>query len=456
MRKLSKSMHLYLYDSLQQRKKILYPINDQVKMYVCGPTLYQNIHVGNARPTIVFDVLFRLLRYLYENVVYVRNITDVDDKIIRQAQLSEVSVSELTENVMQSFQEDMSALNNIPPTFEPKATDHIDDMISMICSLIERGFAYEVDGNVFFDVSKFEDYGQISKINQSEIMSGVRVDVMDIKRNFSDFVLWKPCVDQPKWMSPWSEGRPGWHIECSAMGYKYLGKYFDIHGGGHDLMFPHHENTNAQSRCCHSSNNLANFWMHNGMITIKSGDESDKMSKSKGNVISVKEAIKLYSAPVVRYFFLSSHYRKDVVWSHESLVQSKRSLEKLVSFCDESGAEVVDEVVLKSLMDDLNTPMAIARLHELTKTSSDSEVEYNISRRILCASMKFLGIFNKNDVANADEELMAKVYLMIDERNQAKKRGDYVTADKIRKELIEIGIDLRDGKNGTQVHFVKK
>jgi cysteinyl-tRNA synthetase len=476
---------LYLYNSLTNKKDAFKPIDeDNIRMYICGPTVYKNIHVGNARPTVVFDILFRLLKYMYTNVTYIRNITDVDDKIIAEAEKNSESPEELAMRITKSFQNDMQALGNLPPTIEPKATEHIPEMIDIIQKLIAREYAYESEGHVFFDTTKFKEYGEISKIDIEQNIAGFRVEASCIKKHPADFVLWKPCENQPVFESPWGYGRPGWHLECSAMSMKYLGKELDIHGGGHDLMFPHHENSNAQSKCAYGTKVFSRFWLHNGMINFG----NKKMSKSEGNIVSLKDAIKEFSGPVVRYFLLTSHYRKDMTWSDEGLIQSRNSLLKLLSKCEskcknneknnensqkDDFQSPIDGEIINALMDDLNTSMALTRLHELSRIASDKTHEGQIAAELLMNSMKFLSIFCSKDeilkhdknISNSNEfdayvecanrielselDIMEKIL----QRNEARKNKNFALSDQIRQELENAGVVLHDSKDETTFSY---
>ena len=319
--------NLKLTNSLTRKKEIFKPINsNKVSLYACGPTVYDYPHVGNARTLVVFDILFRVLKHVYgKNVNYVRNITDVDDKIIEASKKNKKSINEITQNITKIFHKDCESLNCLKPTVEPKATDHIDGMIEMTKSLIEKKFAYVNDGHVYFSVSSFKDYGKLSNKKLDELKSGNRIEISDLKKNPMDFVLWKPSnKDDPGWESPWGRGRPGWHLECSVMSEKYLGKIFDIHGGGLDLIFPHHENEIAQSCCNNSTNSFANYWVHNGFVTFN----KEKMSKSLGNIITISDAVKKYTGQVVRLALLSAHYSQPLDWNDELLNNQKNTLDK--------------------------------------------------------------------------------------------------------------------------------
>ncbi|HHI82577.1 MAG TPA: cysteine--tRNA ligase, partial [Rhizobiales bacterium] len=355
-------MTLTLYNTLTRRKEPFTPIDPKnVRMYVCGPTVYDYAHIGNARPIIVFDVLFRLLRHLYgkTHVTYVRNITDVDDKINARAAREGVPIADVTERTIRQFHEDIAALGVLEPTIEPRATQHISQMIEMIRALIEKGHAYEADGHVLFNVPSMPDYGQLSNRSRDEMIAGARVEVAAYKKDPADFVLWKPSTgNEPGWESPWGFGRPGWHIECSAMSGEYLGKVFDIHGGGIDLQFPHHENEIAQSRCAHGTDVMANVWMHNGFLQV----EGEKMSKSLGNFITIHELLKDWPGEVLKFNMLRTHYRQPIDWTLKGLTESHTVLRRLYERAGTKGEPGTD--VFEALCDDLNTPAAIASLHQ--------------------------------------------------------------------------------------------
>ncbi|MDC0952999.1 cysteine--tRNA ligase, partial [Pelagibacteraceae bacterium] len=363
--------NLKLINSLTRKKELFKPINPKsVTMYACGPTVYDNPHVGNARTLIVFDTLFRVLKRIYEKVNYVRNITDVDDKIIEASKKNKKSINEITEKVTKIFHQNCKSLNCLKPTTEPRATDHINEMVEMTKSLIEKKFAYETDGHVYFSVSKFKNYGKLSNKNLEDLKAGSRIEVSKLKKNPIDFVLWKPSAnDDPGWESPWGRGRPGWHLECSVMSEKYLGKHFDIHGGGLDLIFPHHENEIAQSCSNNSSDKFSNYWVHNGFVTIN----KEKMSKSLGNIISITEAVNKYSGQVVRLALLSAHYSQPLNWNNKLLENQRSIIEKWYQLYDETNEELSLEII-ETLLDDLNTPGFIAKIHELyTKANKGDE-----------------------------------------------------------------------------------
>ncbi len=366
---------LVLYNTLTRRKEAFEPLDpNNVRMYVCGPTVYDYAHIGNARPVIVFDVLFRVLRHLYDadHVTYVRNITDVDDKINARAAEEGVSIRELTERTTKQFHDDIAALGVLPPTVEPRATDHIKEMTGLIEALVASGHAYVAEDHVLFNVPSMPDYGKLSNRSLDEMEAGARVEVAPYKKDPTDFVLWKPSKKgEPSWPSPCSiqkPGRPGWHIECSAMAAKHLGDVFDIHGGGIDLVFPHHENEIAQSRCGHSTDVMARFWLHNGFLQV----EGEKMSKSLGNFITIHDLLRDWPGQVIRFNMLRTHYRQPIDWTHKSLVESQATLARWGEIYADCGGGfgknwLPSVEVLDALCDDLNTPLAIAKLHELAK-----------------------------------------------------------------------------------------
>ncbi len=438
---------LVVHNSLTRQKERFEPLNPAlVRMYVCGPTVYDYAHIGNARPIIVFDVLFRLLRHLYgpEHVKYVRNITDVDDKINARAAEEGVPISEVTARTIRQFHEDISALNVLPPSVEPRATEHIAAMQEMIEKLIERGCAYVAEGHVLYDVTADPDYGILSKRTLDEMIAGARVEVAPYKKNPMDFVLWKPSKEgEPAWDSPWGPGRPGWHIECSAMSWKHLGETFDIHGGGIDLQFPHHENEIAQSTCAHGQPFMAKYWMHNGFLQV----EGEKMSKSLGNFITIHELLKEWPGEVLRLNMLRTHYRAPIDWTRKGLEESRKVLDRLYRAVGEAGpAEKPDTGVLAALCDDLNTPRAIAELHRLAKEGRAAELK---------ASANLLGLLPMTAdewfAATAPKVEMdeAEIERLIAERAEARKRKDFATADRIRDKLAAKGIVLKDSPQGT-------
>ena len=441
--------NLQLTNSLSRKKEIFKPNNlKKVSLYACGPTVYDSPHVGNARTLVVFDVLFRVLKVLYSsNVTYVRNITDIDDKIIEASNRNKKKIEEITNDVTKIFHENCKSLNCLKPTVEPKATDHIKEMIEMTSSLIKKGFAYENEGHVYFSVNSFKDYGKLSNKNVNELKSGTRIEISKLKKNSMDFVLWKPSKEEdPGWTSPWGRGRPGWHLECSAMSQKYLGKNLDIHGGGLDLIFPHHENEIAQSCCNNDTNNFANYWVHNGFVTIN----KEKMSKSLGNIISITDAVKKYSGEVVRLALLSAHYSQPLDWNDELLKNQESVIDKWYNFYldKEFNISEVDEI----LLDDLNTPGFISKIHELYNEASKGNEKKKIQFNQAC---KLIGLFSMNKKEweslkkgkiNISESYITK---KIEERSKAKKDGNFTLADKIRLELSSKGILIEDQKDKT-------
>ena len=442
--------NLKLTNSLTRQKELFKPINlKKITMYACGPTVYDNPHVGNARSLVVFDTLFRVLKMIYgENISYVRNITDVDDKIIEVSKTNNKSIKEITESVTKIFHKDCESLNCLKPTEEPKATEHIKGMIEMTSSLIKKGFAYENKGHVYFSVSAFKNYGKLSNKNLDELKSGNRIEVSDLKKNPMDFVLWKPSDSKdPGWESPWGRGRPGWHLECSVMSEKYLGKNFDIHGGGLDLIFPHHENEIAQSCCNNSTDSFANYWVHNGFVTIN----KEKMSKSLGNIITISDAVKRYSGQVVRLALLSAHYSQPLDWNDELLQNQKNTIEKWYNLYEKTNEENVLDVS-ETLLDDLNTPGFIAKIHELYNSANNGDKK---SKSLFNNACKLIGLFNinkdkwedfkKSNIKVSEEYILKKIA----ERTKAKKDGNFNLADKIRKDLLDQGIVIEDQQDKT-------
>ena len=443
--------NLYLTNSLTKQKEIFKPINsEKITLYACGPTVYDKPHVGNARALVVFDLLFRILKEIYgkTKVIYVRNITDIDDKIIETSKKRGISISELTNEVTKEFHSNCTSLFCIKPTVEPKATDHVNEMISMTNNLIKMKAAYEKKGHVYFSVSSFKRYGELSNKKKGELKIGPRVEVSDLKNDPFDFVLWKPSKkDEPGWSSPWGRGRPGWHLECSVMSEKYLGNQFDIHGGGLDLIFPHHENEIAQSCVNNRTEKLANYWVHNGFVTF----DKEKMSKSLGNISTITEAEKKYSGQVVRLALLSSHYKQPLDWSDELLKNQSKVIDKWYSIYTTDYSEKLPEC-FNDLLDDLNTPLYISKLHELFNQAQDGNKEKIKDFNKAC---RLVGLFHqtkidrerfkKRKIKISEKQILSK----IKEREKAKKSGNYDLADKIRNELGEEGIDIKDIKGKT-------
>ena len=459
-------MSLTLFDTLQRKKHLFRPQDEnRVTIYVCGPTVYDAPHIGNARPAVVFDVLVRLLRRLYETVVYARNITDVEDKILAAAAKRNISPEAVAQEYTQVYHEDMRALGVLPPDIEPKVTENMDGIVSLITRLLETGNAYEAEGHVLFHVPSWESYGALSRRDRDGMIAGARVETAPYKRDPADFVLWKPSTpEQSGWDSPWGRGRPGWHIECSAMIEAHLGETIDIHGGGHDLIFPHHENECAQSACAHDGKPLANFWMHNGFV--KMGD--DKMSKSLGNILKVQDLLGQAPGEVIRYALLTAHYRQPLVWSDVLLLKSRQRLDKLYkavketrgwnAHADDVDMGLADSALLQAVEDDLNTPNALDVLADIRKqiARSSSEKERHRLGDKLVASGYFLGLLQMRPREWFDwgkEALDADaIDAMVAERTQARKQGDFATADKIRKCLAEEGIIIDDKEEGSEWH----
>ena len=444
---------LKIYNTLTRQKETFVPQNpDHIGMYVCGPTVYDYAHIGNARPVVVFDILARVLRRLYPKVTYVRNITDVDDKINAASKASGEPIRVITERTTQAYNEDMAALGAYEPDVTPRATDHIPEMIAMIEQLIEHGHAYAAEGHVLFAVKTFADYGKLSRRNQDELLAGARVEVAPYKRDAGDFVLWKPSDDEtPGWDSPWGRGRPGWHIECSAMSEKYLGKTFDIHGGGIDLSFPHHENELAQSCCANKTEYFARYWMHNGHLTVN----GEKMSKSLGNFYTVRELRDEFTGEALRYMLMSAHYRQPLDLSKDLIQQCQSSLDRLYGAL--RGVVLipasVDPQVVEALQDDLNVPIALARLHELASliNKSESLEEKTQLASTLKASAYLLGILQQDPEVwfqgNIDDA--AEIEDLIAQRKAARLAKNFAESDRIRDVLTARGIVLEDSANGT-------
>ena len=441
--------NLKLTNSLTRKKELFKPINpENITMYACGPTVYDNPHVGNARTLVVFDILYRVLKKLFTNVKYVRNITDVDDKIIEASKNKKISINEITKNVTKVFHKNCKSLNCLVPTSEPRATDHIQEMVEMTKSLIKKNFAYTTEGHVYFSVSNFKEYGKLSNKNLDELKAGSRIEISKLKKNPMDFVLWKPSLpDDPGWESPWGRGRPGWHLECSVMSEKYLGKNFDIHGGGLDLIFPHHENEIAQSCCNNSTEKFSNYWVHNGFVTIN----KEKMSKSLGNIVSISDAVDKYSGQVVRLALLSAHYSQPLDWNEKLLEEQKSIIEKWYQMYDETNEEISLDII-ETLLDDLNSPGFIAKIHELYVSAKKGDEQ---SKKSFNSACKLIGLFN----LNKDEwEKFKKIKIDISEtfilkkindRLIAKQKGDFKLADQIRNELLSKGVVIEDQKDKT-------
>ena len=449
------SLDIFLTNNLTNKKEKFIPQDkNNVRMYVCGPTVYDDPHIGNARPLVVFDILFKILKNEYPNVTYVRNITDVDDKIIKSSKENNISILDLTKKITQNFNHDCIYLNCEKPNHEPKATEHISEMIEMITELIKKGFAYENKKHVYFEVKKFKDYGKLSNKKLDELVAGSRIEVSDNKKNPEDFVLWKPSeTDEPSWDSPWGSGRPGWHLECSAMSKKYLGNEFDVHGGGIDLLFPHHENEIAQSRCANDSKVFANYWLHNAFITMS----NEKMAKSQGNILKIKDFRNNKSGQVLRLALMSAHYRQPLDWNDKLLEDCENIISKWynVYLNIETKLKISDEI-LKPLSDDLNTPGYIANLHKLyEKASKGSDKD----KKLFISACHFIGLLNetkedwlkfkKSKVSLSENEILIK----INQRNEARVNKNYEEADKIRDELLDKGVLIEDKDGKTTWKF---
>ena len=439
---------IFLTNNLSNKKEKFVPIDEKnIGMYVCGPTVYDDPHIGNARPIVIFDILFKILKNKFSSVTYVRNITDVDDKIIKSSNEKKISISDLTQTVIKSFSEDCNYLNCENPSQQPKATEHIDLMIEMISKLIKKGFAYENNKHVYFEVKKFDDYGQLSNKKLDELIAGSRIEVSDNKKNSEDFVLWKPSLEnEPFWDSPWGKGRPGWHLECSAMSKKFLGNEFDIHGGGIDLIFPHHENEIAQSRCANDTKVFANYWLHNAFITMS----NEKMAKSQGNILKIKDFRGKVSGQVLRLALISAHYKQPLDWNDKLLEDCQNTIDKWYNVYLPSNKNLDDEII-QPLYDDINTPGYIANLHKLYDKASKGNEE---DKQIFNSACNFIGLLQetkeewlnyKKDKVDISEPEIEK---MIELRNNARADKNYKEADNIRDHLLDKGvlIEDKDGK----------
>ncbi len=444
---------IFLSNSFGNKKEKFVPISkNKVGMYVCGPTVYDDSHIGNARPLVIFDILFKVLKCKFgnETVTYVRNITDIDDKIIQSSNEKNISTEELTNKITKNFHDDCVYLNCEDPTFEPKATENISLMIEMINQLLKNEFAYFNNQHVYFEVKKFKDYGKLSNKKLEDLIAGSRVEISENKKNPEDFVLWKPSKDkEPYWESPWGKGRPGWHLECSVMSKKYLGDKFDIHGGGRDLIFPHHENEIAQSRCANKNKVFANYWVHNGFITVS----NEKMAKSQGNILKINELKKQINGQVLRLALMSAHYRQPLDWNDNLISQCQNTLNKWYeSYVELKKPVLIPEEYLNPLCDDLNTPSYIANLHKLFEKSQKGELK---DKEIFVSACNFVGLlsdtkskwieFKKSKLPISEQEILSK----IDERNKARNNKNYKLADKIRNELLDKGVLIEDKNDKT-------
>ena len=457
-------MALKLYNSLTRRKEEFRPLDPKnVRMYVCGPTVYDYAHIGNARAVVVFDLLYRVLRHEYgpDHVKYVRNITDVEDKIIDAARANNEPIDALTERTAAIFHEDMAALGNLEPDVEPRATQHIPQMIAMIEKLIVSGHAYAAQGHVLFAVASKPDYGKLSRRSRKEMIAGARVEVAPYKQDPGDFVLWKPSTpEQPGWDSPWGRGRPGWHIECSAMSEAHLGENFDIHGGGIDLIFPHHENEIAQSEAAHGGKTFVNFWVHNGFLSV----DSTKMSKSLGNFVTAHEVLKEWPGEVVRLALLSTHYRDPLDWTERRLQEAKQTLDRWYRALGTPPYDVASETQIKervapitqALEDDLNSPLAMTELHSLARkvTLYDKTQGHAANQKALQVGGQLMGLLQLSAdiwLRGPDTDVLdeAIIRTLIEARAEARRDRRFTEADRIRNELTEKGIFLEDGPGGT-------
>ncbi len=449
---------IFLSNSLGNKKEKFIPMDQKkVGMYVCGPTVYDDPHIGNARPLVVFDLLFKVLKCKYGNksVIYVRNITDIDDKIIQSSKEKNISISELTSSITEKFHDDCKYLNCEIPTHEPKATENIELMVNMIQELLKNKFAYENKKHVYFKVKNFRDYGKLSNKNLDDLIAGSRVELSDKKENPEDFVLWKPSNDdEPSWDSPWGKGRPGWHLECSVMSKKYLGNTFDIHGGGRDLIFPHHENEIAQSVCANKTEKFANYWVHNNFITMS----KEKMAKSQGNILKISDFKKKYNGQVLRLALMSAHYSQPLDWNEKLMDECLRTLDKWYNcYVPVNKKILIQDDDLNPLYDDLNTPGFIAVLHKLYDKAKEGKQE---EKEIFTTACKFIGLldqskeewdnFKKQNLKLSEKDILKK----IDDRNKARDKKDYELADKIRNELLDKGILIED-KDGKTTWKIK-
>ena len=442
---------LYISNSLGNKKEKFIPIDtNNIRIYVCGPTVYDDPHIGNARPLVVFDILYKVLKCKFglKNVNYVRNITDIDDKIIQSSLDKKISTQELTEKITKNFHDDCVYLGCEKPTHEPKATENIPLMIDMINKLLENGYAYLNNNHVYFEVKKFKDYGKLSNKNLNDLIAGSRVEISEHKKNPEDFVLWKPSnEDEPFWESPWGNGRPGWHLECSVMSKKYLGDKFDIHGGGRDLIFPHHENEIAQSRCANNNEVFANYWVHNSFITMS----NEKMAKSQGNILKITDFKNNINGQVLRYALISAHYKQSLDWNDKLIEESQSTINKWYeSYVELNEKVLIPEEYLEPLYDDLNTPGYIANLHKLFEKAQKGDLK---DKEIFTSACNFIGLltetkskwldFKKSKLNISEKEIKDKIL----ERDSARDNKNYELADKIRKELLDKGVSIED-KNG--------
>lgn len=458
---------MQLYNTLSRRKEEFQPQDpERVTMYVCGPTVYSYAHIGNARPAVIFDVLARLLRKRFPAVVYARNYTDIDDKINKAAAEQGVDISVITERYTQAYEADLQALGILPVDLAPRVTDNLDVIIGMIEKLIEAGHAYVAEGHVLFDVPSYPDYGSLSRRDTRELIAGARVEVAPYKKSPGDFVLWKPSTDeQPGWDSPWGRGRPGWHIECSAMAEKWLGETIDIHGGGNDLIFPHHENELAQSQCAHGGATFARYWLHNGFLNMN----AEKMSKSLGNVLLVKDLVQQAPGECVRLALLNAHYRQPLDWSDETLPQARKQLDRLygalrdlVHLQRDAAVEAPAEL-LAALEDDLNTPAALAVLFERAKAANKAgdDGQRRQLKSELLAGAELLGLLGADpeqwfaEAGSSDAQLSAaQIDELLEQRAQARADKNFAVADQIREQLTGAGVEIEDTASGARWRYL--
>ncbi|MBO6503766.1 MAG: cysteine--tRNA ligase [Kordiimonadaceae bacterium] len=437
---------IYLYNTIARAKQLFEPLDpSNVRMYVCGPTVYDYAHIGNARPVVVFDVLFRLLKLVYgeERVTYSRNFTDIDDKIMNRAAEEGTSIRTISRRYEKVYTEDMAMLNALPPSRTPRATEHLPEMIKMMRTLIDKGHAYEAEGHVMFHVPSMDNYGRLSGHSRDELVAGARVEVAPYKKDPADFVLWKPSSDdQPGWGSPWGRGRPGWHLECSCMIEKHMGETIDIHGGGQDLIFPHHENEIAQSECANDGKQFVRYWMHNGYLTV----DGEKMSKSLGNFHTVHDLVQDHPGEALRLSLLTAHYRQPVDFSLATVAEQKRRLDRWYRLVDGvQAAETVPASVVEALSDDLNTPKAIAAIDALAAKETAAELK---------AAAQFMGLLTQDSSAwfrgdTPDGITVDEIEALIEARSTAKRHKDFAESDRIRDRLINHGVILEDGPSGT-------
>ncbi|MEK6806458.1 MAG: cysteine--tRNA ligase [Pseudomonadota bacterium] len=458
---------MQFHNTLSGRKEAFVPLNpDRVTMYVCGPTVYSYAHIGNARPAVVFDVLARLLRRRYPQVIYARNITDIDDKINKAAAEQSVEIGVITSRYAAAYHEDLAALGVLPPDAEPRVTENLPAIVSMIERLISSSHAYVAEGHVLFNVTAYADYGQLSKRDRREMLAGARVEVAPYKKDPGDFVLWKPSSkEQPGWDSPWGRGRPGWHIECSAMSEKILGETIDIHGGGHDLIFPHHENERAQSTCAHGGKVFARHWLHNGFLTM----DSAKMSKSLGNVLLVREILKHAPGEAARLALLTGHYRQPLDWNDEALAEARKKLDRLYGSLRElasvtpAASMKAPESFMAALEDDINTPAALAVLFELAHAANTekSEAEKSLIKSQLLDAGSLLGLLQQKPEAwfawapvQAGQLTAEQIDTRVAQRGAARASKDWKESDRIRDELKSKGVLVEDSKDGQRWRYL--